>query len=134
MTGAHEERGSALIMVLLLVVTVAGLAAAVADGSRRLATDNVDARAAARALHAADAGVEAARVALRADASYRGETLTVGGVEVEVRVRRSGDGAWTVESAARVAEGARYARRAVVAELRARDGALPAVARFASSR
>lgn len=80
------ERGSAIVLALVLVVAFGVLTTTMTQGSRRLATGSVDDRATLQALHAAEGGIEQARWQLQRDPEFAGGRLRIGDADVAVEV------------------------------------------------
>ena len=96
----HGERGMALPWAMMLLVTAAALSAVLLERGRGLAaaTDHDD--TSLRALYAAEGGLAFARHNLALDTGYEGETIRVGGCEVDVAVTKADEG-WNVAVTAR---------------------------------
>lgn len=96
----RNERGVALMTVLVLVVVV-GMIVSLAQGrSLRLARNSAVEQGEVRALYAAEGGLAAARHALRTDRQWPGAQLRVGSCQVLVRVERLGEEQWRVRATA----------------------------------
>ena len=87
MNGAREgERGMAMLMVIAMVAVTAGAIATFHALFDVVVKDTAHERGAIAALYVAEGGLAAARVRLKADPSYAGEVVKVGGGEAAVRV------------------------------------------------
>jgi hypothetical protein len=100
MSGCAQERGSALIAVLLLVFVATAFASLAQGRVRNLARDTLRDRGHAEALYAAEGGLAKARHALRIDPLWSGDHLQVGASEVVVRVVRAAPDQWRISSQA----------------------------------
>ncbi|MHC4164111.1 MAG: hypothetical protein ACYSUM_18460 [Planctomycetota bacterium] len=96
----HGEKGMALPWAMMLLLMAAALSAVLLERGRGLAaaTDHDD--TSLRAFYAAEGGLAFARHNLALDTGYAGETIRVGGCEVDVAVTKADEG-WNVVVCAR---------------------------------
>jgi len=95
MSGRRTERGGALIWALLLLMAAGVIASNVLVRGRALAQETHVDDGRLAALHAAEGGLDAARVRLAEDGAWRGARFSVGRHDVAVQVHREGAG-WAV--------------------------------------
>ena len=86
-----DERGSALIIAMFVLVLAGSVTALIFERARGLDAATRHDRESLQAFYAAEGGLARARHALAGDPTYVGETLEVGGREVAVTVAH-----WTV--------------------------------------
>ncbi|MCX7806545.1 MAG: hypothetical protein N3A38_15370, partial [Planctomycetota bacterium] len=111
--GGSGERGSALLIVLILMVVAAGVCGAMLVVHTSRARSSFDADLRISRMYAAEAGLELAKLEVMANGGWlaanadKGPVITrnVGGNTVRVSVKTE-DGSWfTVESASRSPDG-----------------------------
>jgi type II secretory pathway component PulK len=87
----RDERGSALVFALLILLMASALGAAVLERGRGLAAATKHDRTDLAAFYAAEGGIAHARHALARDPAWSGATLRIGTCDVAVTVARAGD-------------------------------------------
>lgn len=123
-----SERGSGLVLVMLLVVVVSALTHTAAVGARATVDATLLEQGRVAAIAAAEAGVELARLRLRDEPQWRGELAAVGRCRVEVTAQPTAQG-WhvVVRSDCRMRDAGLPVRAVVEVTLHDRPGAAPLV-------
>ena len=86
-----RERGSALVLALLVLALAASTGALLLERGRGLEASTRHDREQLEALYAAEGGLAHARHALARDRGYAGETIRVGRHAVSIAVQERGD-------------------------------------------
>jgi len=121
----RDERGSALVWALMLLVLASALGATLLERGRAVAAATEHDRTTLRGFFAAEGGLAFARHALARDPAYHGGTVRVGECDVAVTVQPRGR-AWDVTA---VADGVR-----LVALFRDVPGTLPPMVEWRQDR
>lgn len=94
------ERGSALVLAMMLIVVLSALAHSAVVGARATTSATLLARGRAEALAAADGGIALARLRLADGLGWAGGVETIGRCQVEVTASRAADGTFDVVATA----------------------------------
>lgn len=93
----NRERGTAMILALMVMGMAASLGAILLERARGLEASTSHDRTELTSLYAAEGGLAHARHTLARDEGFSGERIRVGDREVEIVVEEADDG-WTVVS------------------------------------
>lgn len=94
----RSERGSALVIAMLLVVVLGVVTTRMTGTASRAAIESTLARGSLEARLAAEGGIDTARVRLALDPAWKGDTIEVGRCSVVVEVRCQDDGRIDVDA------------------------------------